>query len=66
MPLGESREAWRIELVPPVSDIGSWETTTANLPITAPVLAALAAGHSIAIRQIGDFALSPPLLLPLP
>jgi hypothetical protein len=66
VPLGESREAWRIELVPPVSAIGSWETTTVNLPITAPVLAALAPGHSLAIRQIGDFALSPPLLLPLP
>ena len=65
LPLGESREAWRIELVPPVPGIGPWETSVPMLSLASAEVAAVAPGHALAIRQVGDFALSPPLVLPL-
>lgn len=65
MPLGESREAWRIEIEPSVTGIGPWETDAAMVSLPAATVAALAAGHGLAIRQIGDFALSAPLYIPL-
>jgi hypothetical protein len=64
-PLGESREAWRIALSPPIPGIGPWESTSPTLNIGAAELAALPPGCEIEIRQAGDFALSPPLSLPL-
>ncbi|USI76333.1 phage tail protein [Sphingopyxis sp. USTB-05] len=65
LPLGESREAWRITLSPPVPGIGPWESATSAWAIDAAELAAVPPRHMIEIRQAGDFALSPPLSLPL-
>jgi len=65
LPLGESREAWRITLSPPIPGIGPWESATSAWAIDAAELAAVPARHMIEIRQAGDFALSPPLSLPL-
>lgn len=64
-PSGESHEAWRIALSPPVPGIGPWESASPTLNIGAAELAALPPGCTIEIRQAGDFALSPPLSLPL-
>ncbi|WP_374523889.1 phage tail protein [Sphingopyxis sp.] len=63
--LGESREAWRVELVPGGVGAGPWETASPSLSIDAATLAALPPGAVLSIRQIGDFAPSPPLFLPL-
>ena len=65
LPLGESREMWRITLSPPVTGIGPWERESPALHIAASDMAALPAGSVLTIRQVGDFALSPPLTLPL-
>ncbi|UKK85992.1 hypothetical protein L7H23_07775 [Sphingopyxis sp. BSN-002] len=65
LPLGESREEWRVELVPPSAGVGPWETGEPSLSIAAATIAALAPGHMLAIRQVGDFALSAPLFVPL-
>ncbi len=65
LPIGEGREAWQIALSPPVPGIALWERATPDLQIAADVLAALPPGTMIAIRQVGDFALSPPLSLSL-
>lgn len=65
LPLGESREEWRVELVPPSAGAGPWETGEPSLSIAAATIAALAPGHMLAIRQVGDFALSAPLFVPL-
>ncbi len=64
-PLGESREAWRIALSPPVPGIGPWESAVPTLHIGTAELATLPPGCTIEIRQAGDFAQSPPLSLPL-
>ncbi len=64
-PLGESREAWRIALSPPVPGLGPWERTSPALSFSAAEWAALPPGCALEIRQAGDFALSPPLFLPL-
>ena len=64
-PLGESHEVWRITLSPPVPGIGPWESASPTLNIGAAELATLPPGCTIEIRQAGDFALSPPLSLPL-
>lgn len=64
-PLGESREAWRVTLVPAVPDIGPWDLSSPTLAIAAAELAALLPGSALEIRQVGDFALSPPLSIPL-
>lgn len=64
-PPGESREAWRAMLSPAVPGIGPWEMASPTLHIAAADMAALPANCVLAIRQVGDFALSPPLLLPL-
>ncbi|MDR7058610.1 MULTISPECIES: phage tail protein [unclassified Sphingopyxis] len=64
-PLGESHEAWRIALSPPVPGIGPWESASPTLDIGAAELAVLPPGCTIEIRQAGDFALSSPLSLPL-
>jgi len=65
LPVGEGREAWRISLSPPVAGIGPWERATPDLHIGADILAVLPPGTSVAIRQVGDFAPSPPMLLPV-
>ncbi len=65
LPLGEGQEAWRIALSPPVDGIAAWERASPTLHIEAAVLAALPPGTLISICQVGDFALSPPLFLPL-
>jgi hypothetical protein len=62
---GESREAWRIAVSPTIPGIGPWESATTSLAIGAAEMAALPPGSALAIRQAGDFALSPPLILPL-
>jgi hypothetical protein len=64
-PLGEGHEAWRIALSPSVPGIGPWESASPTLHIGASELATLPPGRTIEIRQAGDFALSPPLSLPL-
>lgn len=64
-PLGEASEAWRIALAPPVPGIGPWASVSPTLNIGATDLAMLPPGCTIEIRQVGDFALSPPLSLPL-
>jgi hypothetical protein len=65
LPPGESREAWHIALSPFVPGIGPWESASSTLHIGAGEFAALPPGCTIEIRQAGDFALSPPLSLPL-
>lgn len=65
LPMGESREVWRIAISPPVAGIGPWERASPTLDIGAADLAGLPPGCSLEIRQAGDFALSPPLSLPL-
>ena len=64
-PLGETRELWRVSLVPPVPGVGPWEAASPALNIGAGELALLAPGHALEIRQTGDFAQSPPLFLAL-
>lgn len=64
-PPGEGREAWRIALAPAVPGSGSWESSAAGFHISAEVLAALPPGTAAEVRQIGDFAVSPPLFIPL-
>lgn len=64
-PSGESREAWHIAVSPPVPGAGPWERPSPAFHIAASELAALPPGCTIEIRQAGDFALSPPLSLPL-
>lgn len=65
LPLGESREVWRIALSPPVPGIGPWESAVPTWDIDAAELAAVPADCMIEIRQAGDSGLSPPLSLPL-
>ncbi|HMO76774.1 MAG TPA: phage tail protein [Sphingopyxis sp.] len=65
LPLGESREAWRVEALPAVSGVGPWEPAAPELHLGAAEVAALPPGAMLAIRQIGELAPSPPLLLPL-
>jgi hypothetical protein len=65
LPLGEGREAWRVVAVPAVPGLGPWESPAPSLHLTAAEVAALLPGASLEIRQVGDFALSPPLVLPL-
>ena len=65
LPLGEGREAWRVTAEPPVAGSGPWECPAASLHLGAAEVAALPPGTSLAIRQVGDFALSLPLILPL-
>ncbi|HWT43926.1 MAG TPA: hypothetical protein VN152_14865, partial [Sphingopyxis sp.] len=65
LPMGESREAWRIAISPPVAGIGPWERASPALDIGAAELAGLPPGCTLEIRQAGDFALSSPLSLPL-
>lgn len=62
---GESREAWRIALEPPLAGAGPWETAVPRISMDASLMARLPSGTRLSIRRIGDFALSPPLLLPL-
>ena len=64
-PLGENREAWRIDLVPSVQEVGPWESSVPELAIDAVALAAIPAGRSLEVRQIGDFAASTPLIIAL-
>ena len=64
-PSGESREAWRIAVSPPVPGFGPWERASPMLAIGASELALLPPGCALEILQVGDFALSPPLSLPL-
>lgn len=65
MPPGESRETWRVALSPPVAGVPPWDLTAATLTIDAAMLTALPPGRSLLVRQVGDFAQSPPLSLPL-
>ncbi len=65
LPLGESREAYRVAAVPAVSGLGPWDCPAPMLHLAAPKVAALSPGASLEIRQVGDFALSPSLILPL-
>lgn len=65
LPFGESREAWRATLTPTVPGIGPWDLASPTLAIAAGELAALPPGAALDIRQVGDFALSPPLFIPL-
>ncbi len=64
-PLGETREMWRVSLVPPVPGVGPWGPELPTLNIGASEIAGLEPGHKIEIRQTGDFSQSPPLSLAL-
>ncbi|PAL20514.1 phage tail protein [Sphingopyxis sp. GW247-27LB] len=64
-PLGESRELYRAALSPPVAGFGPWDCVEPQLVLDGGTVAALPPGTGIEIRQAGDFALSPPLLVPL-
>jgi hypothetical protein len=64
-PLGESREAWRVTLSPAVPGIGPWNLGSSTLIVAAGELASVPPGAALDIRQVGDFALSPPLFIPL-
>ena len=63
--LGESREAWHIAVSPSVPGVGPWESPLPQFDMAPWEMAALPPGCAIEIRQAGDFALSPPLTLPL-
>lgn len=52
-------------LVPAVPGLGPWDCTESRLLLDATLLAAIPAESALSIRQVGDFGLSPPLLLPL-
>jgi hypothetical protein len=65
VPLGEGREAWRVVVEPAAAGIGPWETASPSLTLDAATWTALAPDSVFSIRQVGDFALSEPLLLPL-
>jgi hypothetical protein len=65
LPVGEGRELWQVMLVPAVPGVGPWDCTESRLLLDAASLAAIPAGSALSIRQVGDFGLSPPLLLPL-
>jgi hypothetical protein len=64
-PLGESRELYRATLSPPVAGLGPWECSAPELSFDAATVAAMPPGTGLEIRQIGDFAASPPLILAL-
>jgi hypothetical protein len=64
-PLGESREAYRVALDPPVAGLGPWDCAGPTLSLEAAAVAALPPGTTAQIRQVGDFASSPPLSIPL-
>lgn len=65
LPLGESRAAWGVSLVPTVAGVGPWELLSPELALSSAAMASLPPGCGVEIRQIGDFALSPPLSLSL-
>ena len=65
LPVGEGRAAWRVAVVPAVVGVGPWECETPELSVPAATMASVPPGRAIEIRQIGDFALSQPLALPL-
>lgn len=65
LPLGEGREAWRVAAVPAIPGLGPWECAAPVLHLGAAEVAVLPPGASVEIRQVGDFALSLPLVLPL-
>ena len=65
VPLGEASESWRIALDSPVAGVGPWQASVPSLDLDAAEVAAIPAGRVLEIRQLGDFALSPPLSLPL-
>ena len=65
LPLGENRAAWQVALFPPAPGIGPWECLSPGLELSGAVMASMPPGRMVEIRQIGDFALSPPLFLPL-
>lgn len=65
LPLGEAREAWHVTAMPATPGPGPWETAAPALHLDAAEVAALPPGASIEIRQAGDFALSPPLIIAL-
>ena len=64
-PVGESREAWRVALVPPVPGIGPWEVALPILTMASAEFAAVPAGSTLEVRQLGDFSHSLPLFIPL-
>src|SRR3546814_8749006 len=59
LPLGESRELYRVATLPAVAGVGPWEPGGASLSLDAAMLAALPPGTALDIRQVGDFGLSP-------
>lgn len=64
-PLGEGMELYRIAANPAVLGIGPWECAVPALHIDAVAFGALPAGTMLEIRQIGDFAPSLPLIVPI-
>lgn len=65
LPIGEGRELWRVMLVPAVPGLGPWDCTESRLVLDAALLAVIPAESALSVRQVGDFGLSPPLVLPL-
>ncbi len=65
LPIGEVRELWQVMLVPAVPGLGPWDCPESRLVLDAALLAVIPAGSALSVRQVGDFGLSPPLVLPL-
>ncbi|MCB5425235.1 hypothetical protein H0274_08200 [Altererythrobacter sp. CC-YST694] len=66
VPLAEQTEAYRVGLGPVDLPAAYWDVSTPSLALPAATLAPLAAAHPGApfwVRQVGSFALSPPLFL---
>lgn len=66
-PLNEQAERYEISFGPLAAPIERWETVSPDLIVSAGAIAALIAQHPtgpFAIRQIGDFGPSAPLLVP--
>src|SRR3546814_19742049 len=53
-PLGETRELWRVSLVPPVPGVGPWGTGVSALHLGAGETASLTSGHELEIRLTDD------------
>lgn len=66
VPLVEPSESWLVGAGPVAAPLRSWQVGTAQLVLSTgelDELLALAGGQPLWVRQIGGFALSPPLLL---
>lgn len=64
-PLGEAQERYRIRGVAGDAEVGNWACAAPQLTLTAAEAGLFAGGGMAEVRQVGDFALSPPLIIPI-